>query len=196
MLWVFKTAPMQAFSAKALSRVSENSMSLLLPKGYIRVREVESEANRGEYNLDVFFGNKEKALAQMEQAKKSGLSTASLDLHTFQIKMEEFFLLPIIFFLALVLITPARPMRKLSGAALGLLLLLVFFSLKLTCFTLYNFSSFPVGVYEWKGWPLQFVTVVHNYVKMGAGVLLASLVWALVIFRHSDWRAILQRFGA
>ncbi|MEY3368111.1 MAG: hypothetical protein RI973_1266 [Bacteroidota bacterium] len=195
LLLLFRTAPAQELSSRALSGLSGAFLSVALPDGYIQVRQAENEARAGEYNLDVFFGNKERALEQMEQARISGQSTASLDLHTFQIRMEEFFLMPIIFFLALVLMTPARWRRKLGGSAAGLLLLLVFCCLKLVCFTLYNFAAFPSGVYELKGLAVEFVTAVYFYAKMGVGVLAASLIWVAVIFRYSDWRSMLLRLG-
>ena len=171
-------------------------LSTLLPQGFIHAERSQKVEAEGLGVVRVLFGNQQKVDKQMAEAKQTGQQTASLDLRDFQVRSEEFFVMPLIFFLSLLLITPVTWRKKLIGAAWGLPLLLFFTWVKLLCYTLYHFTEFPTGVYELSGLSFRLVSFVFDYLKMGANLLAATLVWVLVAFRFSDWRKILGEIGA
>ena len=179
-------------SANLFSKGADGFISLFLPKGYLHVEPGQGAELERLSVVRVLFGNQQRVDEQMELARKSGQATTGLDLKEFQIKLEEFFGIALYFFLALLVITPVGWQRKLAGAGWGLLLLLLFAFLKLLCYALYNYTHFPTGVYELTGGASVLVDAVYDYVKMGANILIATLVWVLVAFRFSEWKKTLS----
>jgi len=195
LMGLFQVPGLRNTSADLFSKGADRFVSVFLPKGYIHMRKVEEETTESQHLVQVMFGNRERVDEQMEAARKSGQVKTALDLLQFKIKLVEFYLMGLFFFLALLVITPVNWKRKLIGAGWGIILFLLFAFLKLLCYTLYYYTQFPMGVYELSGFPLKFVTAVFEYVKMGVNILLATLIWVFAVFRHSDWRNILGRMG-
>ncbi|MEY3052648.1 MAG: hypothetical protein RLY31_2433 [Bacteroidota bacterium] len=171
--------------------------AICLPAAYLHYEPLVSDRAVPSLTGDagmirVRFGNQEKVTEQLAAAKRQGMSTASLDLHQFDIKVEEFFLLPWLFFLSLTVVTPVPTRRKLPGILVGLGLLQAFSGLKLFLYLLYNFTLFPVGIYELSGLPFRITEGAFLHLKMGAGMIVASLVWGFLFFRATDWRSILH----
>ncbi len=188
LLGAFSIPAFRNASGNFFSSSSEAFLNVFLPKGYIHL-ERNKTAEAEKLNVArVMFGSQKRVDEQMAEASKRGDKNVNLDLTEFQIKVEEFLLMPLIFFLSLLAITPVGWRRKLIGAVWGILLLLLFVWLKMLFYTLYYYGQHPSGVYEGKGLLLHFATFVFNYAKMGVNVLAATLVWALVAFRFSDWR--------
>lgn len=178
--------------ADLFSGVAKPLMGLLLPKAYLHVERERKEDLEALHLVRVLFGNQQQVAEQMEGARKAGQQKASLSLQEFKIKMDDFLVMPLVFFLSLLVITPVPWQRKVAGALWGSLLIGLFSWVKLLFYTLYNFAQFPTGVYEITGLGYQMAAFVHDYVKMGANILFATLVWALVAFRQSDWQKVLN----
>ncbi len=193
LLFLTHTALVQRTLLPMLVHTARWVPSIGLPAAYLHFESLvsarASPAVAGDAGLvRVRFGNVEKVREQMEAAKRAGKTTADLELHQFDLKAEEFFLLPLLFFLSLAAVTPVPTGRKIVGIAIGLASLQAFAGLKLLLYLLYNFASFPVGVYALTGFSFDLVAGAYTHLKMGAGMIVASLIWGAVFFRATDWR--------
>ncbi len=193
---LFSFQPMKNAVADIYSKGASGFLSLALPSGFVHVERNRDEKPGEENTIRILFGNKKVVKQQMAAAGISGKKDVDVKLQDFKIKFEEFFLFSLLFFLALLAITPLDGWRvKLKAAAAGIFLVFLFSWLKLLGYTLYQFSIFPTGVYQLTGGAATFVAAVYNNLKVGVGFLFATLVWVLVVFRWSDWRRILVNFG-
>lgn len=189
-LLLFQWAPVEntcsRFFAKGGGWVLEN----LLPKGYF---QTNSEARQGGATIRVVFGNKQTVAQQVATAQRNRQAEASLTLKEFRVKSREFFLIPLVFFLALVTITPDTWRAKGRLLGWGLPVLLLFFWIKLFFYTLYHFNTQHLGVYEGDSLSAQTAAVFYN-LKVGVNFVFAALVWFWLAFGRSDWKKMLTNF--
>jgi hypothetical protein len=163
-----------------------------LPQGYIHAEAAPLDAKNPQNLVRVMIGNKAETEKAMAAARAARRPDADLVLKEFKIKFEEFFLYSALFFMALVLISPFTWVQRAKAIGIGLLVLLILNYLKLLCYTLYTYSNLHLGVYELSGFGLQFVTAVYTHLKVGIGYVLATAVWAGVVFYGRDWRGWLK----
>jgi hypothetical protein len=192
---LFTWKPVGDLAAGYFSKGAVVFIGSLLPKGYFHIERDRSPEVANLNIIRILCGNKERVSEQIEAARKKGDKNAALELQEFRIKTSEFFWMPLIFFFSLLAITPITWKRKLVIAVWGIVLISLFVWIKLLCYTLYHYVKFPCGVYELQGWGAAFVSFVYDYVKMGANMLVATLIWLATSFRRSDWQIVLGKLG-
>jgi hypothetical protein len=189
----FKIPSVRAGVSSAYAKSAQWFLKKTLTQGYFVTEIASSEGAKStspEF-VSVLFGNKAQLAAQATAAAAAGRKDTNLALQEFRIKFEEFFLFSALFFLALVLLSPIKWLKKLKMAGLGLAFLLFFSWLKLDAYALHHFAQMRMGVYELTGWKLNFVTKVFLNLKVGIGYILATATWAFLLFRQADWRSMM-----
>jgi hypothetical protein len=193
--FLFKAPALQNTVANIYSKGASKFLDLTLWDGFFQVSYNEPPNDQEHDLLKVVYGNNEKVQEQISQARLQGQKKTDLVLREFKVKFEEFYLFMPLFLLALLSITPISMRNKIKNAAIGLLLLTLFSWFKLRLHTLYHFAETPLGVYEAKGFSMQFLTAIYNNLNIGMGFLLTTLVWVLLCFKGKDWKEMLGKFN-
>jgi hypothetical protein len=191
----FKIPAVRSGTIHAYAKSAQWFLKNTLNQGYFVANATgTSTLKPGTEFIQILFGNEATLTAQATAAAASGQKEANLALQEFKIKFDEFFLFSALFFVALVLISPLSWIKKLKLATIGILALWLFSLIKLDAYALHYFAQMRIGVYELTGWSLRFVTTVYLNLKVGIGYILATILWAILLFRQNEWRDVLTQW--
>ncbi|MBK7872308.1 MAG: hypothetical protein IPJ74_17350 [Saprospiraceae bacterium] len=139
---------------------------------------------------------KEMVNQQLEQAKKSRLSTINISLNAQYLELRLMFIFPLLFLLTLVLITPVPIDRKIVIMFWSFLLFFSFILLKTLIIILYTISTANIGIYQLKGFSLEMVAIPHQVLSIvPTSYIIVSIIWVFATFRKNNWQQILESFG-
>jgi hypothetical protein len=192
--FLFKVPALQNTLANVYSFGAAKFLDGTLWDGFFQVSPIVDKNEIEQGLIKVVYGNEAKVNEQISQARFLGQKKTDLVLREFKVKFEEFFLFMVVFFIALLSVTPISVRQKLKNAVIGLLLIFLFSWFKLRLHTLYHFSEVPLGVYEAKGFSLQLLTAIYNNFNIGAGFLFVTLIWGVLCFSGKNWKEMLTKF--
>jgi hypothetical protein len=188
-LYLLTTLPgSQKVLADAYKSMANTVVVPALPKAYLLFEqqpEIPDDPKRIRARLD----SQAKVDAQMQAAREQGLKTLDLKFPTYNIALFEFFIFPLLFFLALLIATPVPWKRKLAASAIGLLLLLIFMFFKTYFITLYHLQRNQIAEYQMSEfWEGLIGKVQVGFNNITTALIVATLIWAVTVFKKSDWK--------
>ncbi len=169
--------PIQNAGIAVFSKPADMLISAFLPQGFIVVEHSPKEEIATEQTVRILFGNAQVIQEYKAAAQRDGKVKTTVPLKEFKVKYKEFILFPLCFFWALMLATPLKWKLKLKLSCAGTGILLLFFILKLLCYTLDQYTMNPIGVYQLSGWAAGFVSKVYENMKIGVSFIVATIVW-------------------
>lgn len=185
LLAVFSTAPMMKTSATLFRATTLPFLETLYPKVLLRL-----DKTKNPNVLILSFVSQTAVEEQRQILRKNGGKSASVDLQGYEHKLflKEFFLMPLLFLLALILATPIRLFRKLKAIGLGIVIFYIFTLLNLINWALFCIASHQLGAYELSATQMQIVIWLDNLTKLAAPTFFCILIWALVCFNKQDFQ--------
>lgn len=162
-----------AFSSLLLSKADIQSQfsstkgSDAFEKFVVRVSADQDEINR-----------------RIAEARKQGLSEISNPVCDIPFKAFEFYTVPLVFVLSLIMVTPMSIRRKIWSAGLGALAMLLYLWIKFLIQILFSINViYPLGMYELGGAGLGFVTFMSQAMTMGLSIMVGVVIWLIVSFK-------------
>lgn len=147
------------------------------------------------YGLRVRLESQARVDEQMQAARQQGLKTIDLKFQTYNIFLFEFFIFPLLFFVALLLATPVAWRRKLQPLLIGTVLILVFMFFKTYFITLYHLQRNQVEAYQMSEfWEGVIGKVQLGFNNITTALITATLIWALTVFRKGDWKKLTEQW--
>jgi len=177
------------------SKTSDSIVSTLLPGAFVHFQPQKVESSTGNYKVKVLFANQEEVNRQIAAAKSGNATSATIQgLHNFTFEMDMFFRIPICFFLALLMVSPLKILRKINALVLGLLLYFIYSQALLYFYILDKINEAAIGVYSMGSFGGEAVRLIKYLVGPGILIMSVVLIWIFVTFRKGNWKDFLTRF--
>jgi hypothetical protein len=138
-----------------------------------------------------FEWTQEKIDEKIEEARRLGKTDLEVPYRFISYQIFEFFVVPMIFLLSLIIATPMSNTSKLKQGAIAVGVMLAFLLLKLYILTLFSVSKARIDVYELGDGAMNFLLTLVSILTMGFSIILAFFLWLVFVFRKSDLRRLL-----
>lgn len=174
---------------------SETVISAALSDAYFQFGNDPALPDK-KYRVKILFETQDHIDKAKAEARQQGLAQITLRFKNFFIFLTEFIVLPILFLSALFFATP-KPIKVKSVAWLwGLLLLQVYFFLKLFFITLHYIQLNQLPIYEMGEFGVNTIEKIQiGFNNVGSSILYIVLVWIFLMFNSNDWKKLIAKFG-
>lgn len=135
-----------------------------------------------------FEWTEEKIERAIEEARRRRQADLEVPYRFISYQIFEFFIVPLLFLLSLIIATPMGNKAKLRSGAIALGLMLLFMLIKLYILTLFSVSKARIDVYELGDGAMNFLLTIVSLLTMGFSIMLAFFLWLVFVFRQSDLR--------
>lgn len=123
----------------------------------------------------------------MEEARRTGRTDIEVPYRFISFLIFEFFLVPLIFLLALIIATPMPSIKdKIIGGVLSIFAMLIFLYGKMYVMTIFSVSKAKIDVYELSDSTMNILLTVVSLMTMGLSVIVAFFLWLIFMFRKSE----------
>ena len=139
-----------------------------------------------DYNEAVMLFQSKRTLTQTAQRAKARGKQAQYNYLGFNVKIDETFMAPLIFFFSLLLFTPGSLKQKLFSFVIGSLLILGFAGLIVFFKGQYMVNKSEARDFLYTQNDLNFFKTMHFFFSPVTIITIVLIVWALVAFRKSD----------
>ncbi len=178
--------------ASIFKKSSDAFISILLPQAYIEFRN-DLEDNIKPDIIKISYANQNELKHQIGQAKKQGKTELDFKVNNFEVRFQEIWVLPFIFCVTLILVTPIQMKEKLYALIIGVLLVYGVVLLKLLIYTLFYISSDSLGVYELPPLWYKLITHIKTHFSVGVTLSMVLLIWVMTTMRSDNWRIIIGK---
>ncbi|MEN0045543.1 MAG: hypothetical protein AAF806_00650 [Bacteroidota bacterium] len=140
--------------------------------------------------ITLLFSNRAIVDEQLQEkfAKKTAPTAKVGNFKALNYKVDEIFIMPFVFFFALLLITPITWKRKLIAGTIGFAALTLF-QIGFICTLAWDkISNAKIGVYELSTEQYQWLDRLNAPLATSGIILIPVLIWAMVSFRKDDWQ--------
>lgn len=167
---------------------TEPVLKKLLSKAYVQMKP------DGEYceTLHMNFASKAVVAKQMEDAKKTGQTMATIQGVDNSVNFHNLFLSFFIFYLVLLLRSPVGWKEKIRSGIIGTLLYYVYTVIKLYLILLIFCNQSDIGIYQTDAATLNLVKNIRYCMTLGANGLIVLLIWAVLVLKKSNWMQLLS----
>lgn len=165
-------------------------------KDFIPQTEASFQSNTelGEHDLNIIFINNKTREEIIAEARRTGKQNVNLDISASPFSVWDYWLLPFIVLMALVVAMPGGWKRKLQSLALGLVVLYLFtlFRYRKTMWHLANDSPNlePLGLSDFSQ---SFLKGLHQMQSIEFIFISTFLIWALTSLRRENVSAFLSQ---
>ena len=177
-------------AANLLKTSGMPAVKTFLPKLYLDPKVGEVQEGLG---VHVGFGDKKQIEAAIAEAKRKRQANINAQMHRTSF-VVEYFTLPLIFLIALILITPIPWRSRLIALVSGIVLFLLFYIIKMVLAMLFQASAPDIQIYKLSPFWYNFLERAIVSFQVGFSMLVAVLIWLLTAFRKSNWRQLLEKF--
>lgn len=152
---------------------------------YFKNKPKSAQTDLDYNNIAVLFQSKKTLTAVTNEAKRRGVK-ASYKYKGFNLRVDETFLAPLIFFTCLLIFTPGSWKHKAIAFLAGTLLILGFSYLIVHFKGLYMVSRSGVRDLQYASNDISFFRFLHFFFSPVTIVTVVLVTWILVSFRKSD----------
>lgn len=194
-----------------LSNTFQSSARKVLNLGFSKVYWViHTEPNTQDpERIRILYESQSIVNEQVAIAKQQQLSKADIEFEAYQIFVREFWVLPFLFLLTLILISPGNPSTH-QGRALILrryyqkflisiwasLFFCVYTILRILLIMLHQIQVKELAIYQLGSWPSKGLAGVQLFLEsMTAPFIIASLIWVMLCFKGDNWKKIVEGLG-
>jgi len=129
--------------------------------------------------------SQEEIQKRINEARRAGLSEISNPVCDIPFKPFEFYTVPLVFILSLLLVTPMSVKQKVIKLAIGLMLMLSYLWLKFLIQVLFSINFiYPIGMYEFGSFGKDMLEFLSQAMTMGLSIILGVIIWLALSFRQ------------
>ena len=192
MLTLFSLVPaVGSFFNNVYRKATEPILQMLLSDSYIQLK---SETKKPDI-IKVQFASKEKVKQQLEEAKQTGQSKASIQGNDFEFGFYNLFLSFFFFLFTLILLSPLNLKEKIIGVILGSFIFYLYAVFKMYLALLTHFNEPDIAIYHTRDGGLKIAQSILYFMTLGTNVLVVLVIWAALVFRKNNWRKLLKLNG-
>lgn len=145
----------------------------------------------GHERFTIAYANRAAVENQLKADRKRGKDRPDeVDFKNFSLNLTEFYLLPLIFLFALIMVTPISWKRKGIALLIGFFLLYLFKAFHLYIVGLYQIDQNDIGIYELGTTAKMVVSRLRLTLHTALAFVLPVFIWIGVCFRGDDWKNI------
>lgn len=128
----------------------------------------------------------------IQEARRTGQANLEVPYRFISYQLFEFFIVPLLFLLALIIGTPMQWKKKLKYGAISIGIMILFLLLKLYIMTLFSVSKARIDVAELGDSMMNFLLTMVSLMTMGFSIILAFFLWLIFVFRRSELRTLMM----
>lgn len=163
-------------------------------QNWSNVAEIHAKPNKEDKNNDLVFQivDRQKLAKLQAELRQKGGEQQDIQVLSFNTNSRTTVLMPLIFFLSLIIAYPSNIRHKILSFFLGLLPLLFYIFFKLGCMLFYSIDTNPEFFpdYEFSAFTNKFLFVVDS-LFIEAAYIVAIVIWVVVCVRKEDLKSIL-----
>lgn len=169
---------------------TQKGLQLFFPKAHIQLAPDKKDHGI----IRVEYASKEK-VEEYQRLNRQGANKGTVYLpgKLYEFKFYNLFLGFFVFFVALMIFSPLPRKELAISLVIGTILfyLYTFFKAALTLFVLFNKAN--IAIYQSSPNLLRFMKALLYPQTLGLSVLIVLLIWAALVFRKGNWKALLQK---
>ena len=177
------------FFNRIYRKPTEPILAAMLRKAYIQIKA------EGDYHetLRIEFASKAQVQEQLAIAQKTGHAMTTVNGMNNQVNLPNLFTSFFLFLVALVLLSPVSWKQKAKGIVLGTILYYSFTVFKLYLVELLFFNEPSIAIYQTDPTLLAIARGIRYCLTLSVNVLVVLLIWAALVLKKDNWKAILER---
>lgn len=167
--------------------ISKSALNITLPNLEFNTKAQKVKRKTEDNTMVVEFEWPQSKIDEViAEARRTGRTDVEVPYRFITYELFEFFSVPLIFILALIIATPmAGPKSKWTKGLLAYLALWAFLLIKFILFTVFSVSKAKIDVYELGDGPMSTLHWLATVMTMGVSVILALVLWLAIMFPHS-----------
>lgn len=184
---VVKIPALNSMKNATLRSISSGWLSTTLGGDLKFGTKAQKENGRLQDNVMVvdFEWSQNKIDKVIAEARRTGQSDIQVPYRFITYLLFEFFIVPMIFILSLIIATPMELRKKLIFGGLAYLVMFVFLLVKLLLLTLFSISKAQIDVYELSHGSMSVLQTLASVMTMGFSVIVAFFIWLILVFPKS-----------
>lgn len=183
---LFNVEPIEAIVNTSYRSISQSFLTLMLPDAKI-VAELGTQDGKRDVNvMAVNFSWTQSLVDKMiERAKQQNITNISVPHRFVNYYLYQFFTVPFIFLLSLLIATPQTAKNKIISIFLGMVILGAYLLTKLFMFVIFSISNVKIGIYELSHDYMLILQKMANVLTLGVSIILSLIIWGVISFRRS-----------
>ena len=175
--------------------ISKTALSTSLPQLKINTKAARENGVLDDNKMIVEFEwTEEKVQAAIAKARRLRQADLQVPYRFISYLIFEFFLVPMLFLISLILATPMALKPKVKWGSIAVLALLMFLLLKLYLMTIFSVSNARIDVYELSNTTMSRLQWLAGVMTMGLSIMLSFFIWLIFVFRKSDLKVLINKW--
>ncbi|MDX1683737.1 MAG: hypothetical protein R3275_00800 [Saprospiraceae bacterium] len=173
--------------------ISKSTLSLTMSELKFNTKPERQNGILNDNKMIVEFEwTEEKIQEAIQEARRTGKADIEVPYRFISYLIFEFFVVPFLFLISLILATPMQWRLKLTNGLIACLIMLAFLLVKLYIMTLFSVSKARIDVYELSDGTMDVLLTVVSMLTMGFSIIIAFFLWLIFIFRNSHLKRLMQ----